>query len=119
MSEDIATKIEAYLFEREGWVLAAELEERFDVNERAFRSTGRRPGLCSEFAISGDKGFRHIAHATDAEFSRCYTRLRGHGLGELVHARKLLRKRYAVCTVRASAPVFTFERATGQGVLVL
>lgn len=119
MSEDLPARIEAYLFAAIGWVKGEDMAAHFQVNERAFRSTGRRPGLCTEFAISGDRGFRHVAHATDSEFARAISRMRKHGLGELVHARRLRCKRHAVLASRATPPSYVFERATGQGVLLI
>ena len=114
MSDDLAARIDAFLLARQDWVSAAEICVEFGVADRALRATGRRHGLCSECAISGDKGFRHVRHATDEEFTKAYGRMRRHGLGELVHARKLLRKRLAVVVPR---PPLVFERATGQALL--
>lgn len=118
MSPDLPVRIERYLFERKGWVSSRELEEVFEVNERAFRSVGKRPGLCTKFAISGNSGFRHVAHATDKEFVAADRRIRLAGIGQLVHARELRRARAAALTTRATLPPFIFERATGQGVLL-
>lgn len=93
MHTELAARIEAYLLTRKGWVTAAELCDAFGVTERSLRAMGGKPGLCSDCAISGDRGFRHVFNATDAEFTSAYDRIRRHGLGELLHARKLQGKR--------------------------
>ena len=115
MSDDLANRVEAFLLQRQGWVPAVEICTEFGVQDRALRATGTRPGLCSDCAISGDKGFRHVLHATDEEFGHAYARMRRHGLGELVHARQLRRKRHAAVVPR---PPLVFERATGQALLL-
>lgn len=118
MNPDLPVQIERYLFERKGWVSSRELEEVFEVNERAFRCVKDRPGLCTTFAVSSNKGFRHIAHATDEEFRKSMARIRGNALGQLMHVRQQRRTRESILATRATLPPFTFERATGQGVLL-
>ena len=115
MPDELRQRIEAYLLDHQGWVSAAELCRVFDVRERVFRSNGRRAGLLTDCAISGNAGFRHCACATDEEFTRAYGRMRRHGLGELVHARKQLATRLRIRTLR---PPLVFERATGQALLL-
>jgi hypothetical protein len=65
---DLAQQIENLLLERHGWVTAAELQKECRVNGRARRALDGKPALCSEFAISGNKGFKHLRYATDEEF---------------------------------------------------
>ena len=116
MNPALSTEIEGYLLDARRWVPAAELAERFGCRERAFRALGEQPGLCSRFAISGDRGFKHVACATDQEFARFYARLRSHGLGELVHARRLKRRRAELLRVVARPPAVV-EKTTGQVLL--
>jgi hypothetical protein len=47
-----------------GWVGSRDLQLVFGISDRALRRDGNQPGLCSEFAISGVKGFRHVKNAT-------------------------------------------------------
>lgn len=117
MLNDLATRIDAYLLASRGWVGAAEICQVFGVNERALRADRARPGLCSGCAISGDRGFRHVACATDEEFSYAYGRMRRHALGEMVHARQLLRERLRR-TEESKRPPLVIERATGQVLLL-
>ena len=66
---DAARQIERYLLAAGGWVAGRDLSLVFGVNERALRRDKGQPGLCSEFAISGPRGFRHVRNATAEEFS--------------------------------------------------
>lgn len=111
-----AAEIDEYLLGAGGWVPAAEICARFQVNERALRGLGERPGLCSAFAISGDKGFKHIRHATPGEWERFSSRLKQHAISELVRIKRLRLKRAAFLVQR---PPVTFEKNSGQAVLVL
>ena len=83
---------------------------------RQFRRVGDLQGLCSAFAISGDKGFKHVSLATTGEWLRFKHRLRRHGIGELVRVRDLDRRRRHV-TRTTRRPPLTFERDTGQAVM--
>ncbi len=112
----LAQEIEKHLLEARGWVTSWELQSKFGIAERAFRALDGKPGLCSEFAISGNKGFKHVQYATDAEFERSYQRARKHAIAELVGAR--LRKRYRDRLI-APKPPPVHERATGQGVMTI
>ena len=116
MKPGLSTEIEGYLLDARRWVPAAELCERFEVPERGLRALGDQPGLCSLFAISGDQGFKHVAHATDQEFDRAYARLRSHGLAELVRARRLKRRR-AELHAKVTRPPAVVEKTTGQVLL--
>ena len=112
---ELADSIEAYLIAQRTWVKAAEICSRFEVTERQLRAVGDRPGLCSEYAISGDKGFKHVQYATTAEYLRFKHRLRRHGIAELIRVRKLDQRRSNV--TRTIRKTFTFEADTGQGML--
>jgi len=112
----LAEQIERYLLENRGWVSAWELQLKFAIGQRALRALNGKPGLCSEFAISGNKGFKHVQYATDAEFTRADQRVRKHAIGELIGARLRRRYRNRLLTERP-APVH--ERTTGQGVMAI
>lgn len=120
MNDDLkSANIEAHLLAApgSGWVKTSELCELFEIKDRQLRAVGDKPGLASEFAISGDKGLKHVTRATPAEFLRCKHRLRRHAIAELVRARNLDRRRSQ--TLRTiKRPAFTFERDTNQGVLL-
>jgi len=90
--------IEMWLLTQFRWVPASEICQRFGVVERSLRATGAKPGLLSHCAISGDSGFKHVRHATTAEWLRCKGRLARHG--ELSGRRP------------------SWEKHTGQGVLI-
>jgi hypothetical protein len=110
----LAQQIEKHLLETRGWVTAWELQSKFGIGQRALRALDGKPGLCSEFAISGNKGFKHVQYATDAEFTRADQRVRKHAIGELISAR--LRRRYRK-RLLAPKPAPLHERATGQAVM--
>ena len=96
MPSDCANRIEAYLLAAHGWVRAEDLCAAFNVTKRELRAVGERPGLCSRFAISGNKGFRHIKHCTAAEFSHFCQRVVAHAEGEIARVNDLR-------TIRAAA----------------
>lgn len=108
MSE-LSEDIEAFLLERREWVKTGELIARFGVAERQLRAVGDSPGLCTEFAISGNGGFRHVQACTDAEFQRFYGRMRSHGIRQLIRLRRLARKRGNLLSKRTPA-----QSADGQ-----
>lgn len=116
VGRSLQSQIEAHLLERRGWVTGAELQKEFGISDRALRALDGKPGLCSEFAISGNKGFKHVKYASDDEFTRADKRVRKHAIGELIGAR--LRKRYRQRLLTAP-PKPVFERATGQAVMSL
>jgi len=104
----LADSIEAFLKRREHWVSADDLCVVFQVDPRQLRSTDGRPGLCSAFAISGSKGFRHIEHCTEVEWQHFHDRMRKHGIAELVRVKTLRKRREAL----AAQPVFKLEYAS-------
>jgi hypothetical protein len=113
---DLTDHIENYLLSKKGWVKSSELIEVFDVKERAMRAVGDSPGLCSTFAISGDKGFKHIANATTAEWLRFKHRMIKHAISEFTRLRKLSQRRANVTKHQKST--FKYEQDTGQGILL-
>lgn len=117
--------IETYLLERGDWVPTAEICETFGVEARQLRQVGSKNGLCTDLAISGDKGFKHVANASTSEWLRFKHRLRHHGISELVRVRDLDRLRsQLIRTVKIKTPPPAakpepriFERDTGQALL--
>jgi hypothetical protein len=115
MNAETKGLIETYLLAIGTWVPAKEICDTFHVTERPLRQVGDEAGLCSDFAISGDKGFRHVTKATPQEFVHFKKRIRGHGISELRRVRDLDKRRQEVTrTVRN----FSFEKDSGQGLLL-
>lgn len=112
----MAQQIEAFLLANRRWVKSDELSTKFEIRPRVLRALGDRPGICSEFAISSDKGFKHVKHATEAEFSHFYRRVRKHAIAELVGARRRRRYRERLL-IENPAPIH--EKSTGQGVMAI
>jgi len=91
----LAASIEAWLLAQRGWVDSDALCVVFHVDARELRATGDAPGLCSHFAISGPRGFRHIANATEEEWIHFHARMRAHGINELRRVKALRLRRAA------------------------
>lgn len=100
-----------------GWVKSSELCDLFCITERQLRSVNNHPGLCSEFAISGDKGFKHVTKAGPKEYIRFKHRMRRHAVSELIRVRALDRLRSSQ-TKTLKHPSFTYQKESGQGVLL-
>jgi hypothetical protein len=70
-SGELATQIEIFLLNREGWVAVAEICTHFRIPERMLRADGKRRPLLARFAISstraGQNGFKHLSKTTVAE----------------------------------------------------
>jgi len=115
---DVKERIEAYLLADRGWVPCRKIETLFDVRERALRGLDGRPGLCSDFAISSNKGLKHVTLASRAEWLHCKHRLRRHGINELVRVSTLDRRRQSA-TRSLLHPPMTYEKDTGQAVMAL
>lgn len=115
MNPENKALIEQYLLAIGTWVPAQEICDTFHVTERQLRQVGDVEGLCSGFAISGDKGFKHVAKATPTEYVRFKRRIRGHGIQELRRVRDLDKRRHEVTKTFRN---ITFERDTGQGLLL-
>lgn len=109
-------RIEEYLLIQPfpGWVKSDTLCAVFDINERQLRKVGSQPGLCSAFAISGDKGFKHVKSASKGEYLRFKHRLRKHAIAELSRVRDLDRRRHQV-TKTTKRPEFIREKDSNQG----
>ena len=112
---NISAEMEAFLLLARCWVTSEELRQVFGIADgRALRRCGDKPGLCSLFAISGDKGFKHVACATPQEWERFADRIRQHGIGELVRVKAL---RDARLRLTRCVPRGVIEKATGQALL--
>ena len=111
--------IEHYLFMRPHWVPGSEIAMMFKVDERTLRARRGEPGLVSSYAISGNDGFKHVRHATDAEFNTFRERLRSHGLAELHRVSQLESARDAHLSQTPPTPALEpkFDN-TGQGQLL-
>ena len=116
MPNELSNRIEAYLLAAKGWVSAADLCVAFQVSKRDLRAHGDRPGLCSQFAISGNRGFRHVAHASPGEFNNGCQRMISHAEGELARVEQLRRRRLQAQSPSRPAP--TFERGSNQALLL-
>lgn len=114
MSE-LAEQIEAYLLDRADWVPTREICAVFRLkDDRPLRWVGGTPGLLSEFAISGNRGFKHVCLATETEWDRYYKRIRRHAIGELVSLRRKRARRKDVHTVHHARH---WEKDSGQAVM--
>jgi len=112
---DLAQQIEHLLLARRDWVASEEICSRFGLpDDRPFRQVGDHPGLCTAFAISSDKGFKHVSCATSTEWLRFKHRLRRHGIQELVRVRDLDRRRHEVTRQAAG---LSWEKDTDQAVM--
>lgn len=110
---NLAEQIETFLVERADWVPGTEIVCKFGLQaERQLRQVGNKPGLCSCFAISGDKGFKHVSAASTGEWLRFKHRLRKHGIQELVRVRLLGAKRRDV--LRPARLPLRVEKDSGQ-----
>jgi hypothetical protein len=111
----LAESIENFLLTERRWVSAEELSARFGVRDRQLRDDRQsgRLGLCTEFTISGNEGYKHFRNATDAEFERFAARNDSHSFRQL---NRTLRLRRARESARTGQP--PFEKFTGQGLLI-
>jgi hypothetical protein len=120
MCDQLKAAIEQHLLTvpGDGWVKSAALCERFDLrSDRVLRGVGDSPGLCTDFAISSDKGFKHVERASTREWLSFKHRMRNHAIAEMVRTRNLDRRRSSVIRT-VKRPAFTFQKDTGQGVLL-
>lgn len=112
----LAEAIELYLLQRGDWVSTTEICARFSLrDDRPLRQVNEAPGLCTAFAISSDKGLKHVSKATTREWLRFKHRLRRHGISELQRVSRLDRRRRQVVT--HSAVGIDWERDSGQAVM--
>lgn len=118
MREELTERIEQFLLDSGGWVSSKEICARFELrDDRILRNVGSTPGLCSNFAISSDKGFKHVTRASTREYLAFKHRMRRHAVGEFKRISKLDRVRNNL-TRTIKHPAFTFQKDTGQGVLL-
>lgn len=115
MQNELANRIEAYLLAAKGWVSADDLCAAFNVTKRQLRARDDQPGLCSQYAISGTKGFRHVVHCTQAEFDHACHRITKHADAEKRRETQLRHKR---ATTRLPRPAPIFERDSDQALLL-
>lgn len=110
----IALQIEQHLLAAGGFVSTAEICSRFQIQARALRQAGERPGLLDTFAVSstqsGQHGYIHHRHLPTPEWLRVKHRLRRHAIAELRRARAWDRARHNITTRRPMPQ----ERHTGQ-----
>ena len=112
MSSETRAQIEQSLLAYGGWVASQDICSRFGLNDdRPLRQVAGVPGLCTGFAISGNKGFKHVTFATTTEWLRFKHRLRRHGISELVRVRNLDKRRSNVLRVTKKR---SYEKDTGQ-----
>jgi len=116
MNPELESAIEQHLLSRRTWVSSDEICKKFEVRDRALRQVHGQQGLCSTFAISGNKGFKHVSLASTTEWLRFKHRLRKHGISELVRVSKLGKTRSIAQTVYRKTP---YEKDTGQALLAL
>jgi hypothetical protein len=120
MCEELKEAIEQHLLTSpgDGWVKGSDLAARFDLrSDRVLRKVGDQDGLCSDFAISSDRGFKHIARASTREWLAFKHRMRNHAIAEMVRTRNLDRRRSTVLK-SVLRPPFLFQKDTGQGVML-
>jgi hypothetical protein len=109
------TEIENWLRDIKGWVPDAIICQTFQVNERRLRWDRGKPGLLSVCAIShSQKGFKHVANATDEEFAECDKRDRKSCASRYIALRK--RRVYRRNQVRLVPPPIC-ELHSGQRLL--
>lgn len=113
---ELSRQIEIFLLANNQWISTQTLCDRFQINERSLRASGNQPGLCTDFAISGNKGFKHIRHATFEEYQSAHKRILSHLRHEAARLRSWRIARHNQVTKAQTS--FTFEKHTGQGLLL-
>jgi|SRR5579871_3019499 len=108
------TPIEEYVLRNGGWVQAAELVRLFNIRPRDLRSRHDKPGICSDFAISSNDGFKHVLNASSDEWTEFENRIRAHATAELKRVKQLRKTRLNLAFPKR---VHIFE-TTGQGLLI-
>ena len=114
--ENLRQQIELWLITQREWVPAAAICERFGVKERQLRADRDRPGLCSEFAISSDAGFKHLRNATETEFDQARDRILSHLKHEAKRVRSWTQRRH---NERQGLRPNLVEKFTGQTLLAV
>lgn len=75
---------ERILFDANGWISARSLSNLLGIKERDLRGS---ESPIRNFAISGDRGYRHVRNATDEEIERFCARLTAHANEEYARVR--------------------------------
>ena len=91
--KQISNQVEQLLIERGDWVSTGEICQKFNVDERQLRAKNDEPGKCTLIAISSNKGYKHVAIATTAEWTAHYHRERKHNIMGLVNLRNRRHRR--------------------------
>ena len=108
-------EIDIWLRSINGWVPGEIICQTFQVPERRLRWDQGRPGLLTECAIShSQKGFKHVANATDTEYAECRGRDRKGCVTRFVSLRKRDVRRRNEMRLR---PLPITELHSGQGLL--
>jgi hypothetical protein len=102
------------LLDAADWVPAKVICARFCIDERGLRASGDQPGLLDDFAVSGNKGYKHVRNLTSVEVEAVEHRLRSHAVAQLVKLRRWKSARKNNFTGLKPR----FERHTGQGVML-
>lgn len=88
-----AIEVEAYLRQQKTWVSGAMICAVFGVQERHLRAIENEAGICTDFAISGKRGFRHVLTCTQEEWEQFRIALNTHAAAEMSRVMTLARKR--------------------------
>lgn len=78
---------ERILFDANGWISAKSLSNLLGVKERDLRGS---ESPIRTFAISGDRGYRHVRNATEQEIEHFCARLTAHAGEELCRVKMIL-----------------------------
>lgn len=115
MTDDVKARIESYLLSAGDWVPVALIVERFQIDERDLRASGRRPGPLSHCAIFSSRGIKHLTHSTLQERIQCRNRIRR----ELISRARRLKWFEAGIHRCLATPITTpaVEKHTGQTLL--
>ena len=113
---DLPTHLEMWLLSQPCWVPAAEICERFQIEERHLRAKGKNPGVCDAFAVSSSKGYKHVRHLSTEEFEQAVQITTAVALSYLRKGKRWEVARHRPLTGSQKA---LFEKATGQGVMPL
>jgi hypothetical protein len=89
----ISKLVEEFLRTDGGWIPARVICDKFGIHERLLRANQLEPGICTNFAISGKAGFRHVETCTPEEFEQFQLAINTHAERERDRARTLARKR--------------------------
>ena len=111
----MTAQIELFLLDAADWVPARVICARFAIDERSLRASGERAGLLDDFAVSSDKGYKHVRNLTAAEVEAVEHRLRSHAVSQFQKRRRWRRARR---NNFAGLTPHKFERHTGQGVML-